>query len=75
MMDKLLPCPFCGDEANLKKIREIVGHGMTTTLYFVECRGCKSRGTSFDGWLDGHRNIEDKAINAWNTRTKERGGD
>lgn len=74
-MDKLLPCPFCGGEANLKKISEIVGHGMTTTLYFVECCDCKSRGTSFDSWLDGHRNIEDRAIKAWETRTKERGGE
>ena len=61
-------CPFCGAEARLRKVTEVVGHGMTTQLYFVECTDCKSRGTTFDTYLDGYRNVEEKAIGAWNRR-------
>lgn len=69
-MSILKPCPFCGGEASLYKADEIVGHGMMTTLHFVECDTCKSRGTTIDTYLDGWRGVEEKAINAWNRRVE-----
>lgn len=71
---ELLPCPFCGGEAKLRKTIELAGHGMITTSYFVECVDCKVRGNHFDSWLDEQKNAEDKAVEFWNTR-KERGGE
>ena len=64
-------CPFCGNEAKLRAQNELVGHGMTTTLYFVECTVCKAHGTEYDVYFEGYRNVENKAIDAWNARVKE----
>jgi Lar family restriction alleviation protein len=51
--DKLLPCPFCGGEA--QKFENVMKKGN----WFVECRECGA---------NVHYRTEESAIRAWNTR-------
>ena len=56
MQNKLLPCPFCGGEAEMTWQR----HGFDTMLYWIFCRECGCKQCS---------SIHKEAvINAWNTR-------
>lgn len=50
--DKLLPCPFCGSDAELSGM---FPHGQ----YYIQCTGCR-----VSLWYDR----VDKAIGMWNTR-------
>lgn len=58
---KLLPCPFCGGEA------ELIGHyikGVPNDFqYFVRCKKCKARPQQFYTFKK-----KEKAVEAWNTR-------
>lgn len=54
----LLPCPFCGGEAELLMDFDGVEEG----IYTVECQMCWATTAIY---LD-----EEDAINAWNRRTK-----
>lgn len=67
-MEPLIPCPFCGGEADEEFNEE------TLTLY-VQCTKCWARGTAFRGhgyavgpYLDDMRR---EARAAWNKRYKE----
>lgn len=55
-MDKLKPCPFCGEKASIK----IYSNGFHT-WFRVRCDSC---GVA----QDGIRNNEKQAIEAWNHR-------
>lgn len=57
-MDKLMPCPFCGGEAD---IEEITGGPYTDELYVwgVGCKECNI------GW---YKDTRKEAIEAWNGR-------
>ncbi|MBR4930736.1 MAG: Lar family restriction alleviation protein [Bacteroidaceae bacterium] len=58
---KLLPCPFCGGEA------EVIGHyikaGANNFQYFVRCKKCKARPQPFYTFKK-----KEKAVEVWNTR-------
>ena len=56
-MAELLPCPFCGGEANLIA----VDYNDGDIWYRPECSECKC------GWQENYE-TEDEAIEAWNTR-------
>lgn len=60
MMDKLLPCPFCGGEAIVVKT-ERCGR-------YVGCWDCGGRTEEFE--TDYAGSAHDKAIAAWNRRAK-----
>ena len=70
--NELKPCPFCGGTAEIRMSSEMVGFGMSDTLYFVKCTACRMRGSAFGSW-DGDNQIERiiKAINAWNRRAND----
>lgn len=55
MSEKLLPCPFCGEEVELKQGK---------AFEWPECNGCKGTGL-YTVWKAEER---DKAIEAWNRR-------
>ena len=57
---KLLPCPFCGGEANLDELTPTPYNDQHSTYYSVGCINC---GIGF------YENTEDEAIAAWNRRT------
>lgn len=54
-MSELIPCPFCGGEAN----SEIDDYGLCTE-YFVECLSCVARTSTYDS--------PKEAVTAWNKR-------
>lgn len=58
-MAELLPCPFCGGEAKVEN--EFLG------TWKVRCQKCSCEVGRYWFWTERH------AIEAWNTRTKERG--
>lgn len=59
-MSELLPCPFCGGEAQIGENRET-----TVREYFVGCMNCHIR-----LYKVGYKRFYtvDEAISAWNTR-------
>ena len=71
---KLKPCPFCGGEAELKKLGVICDEG-----YAVVCKECKARTKltfiekpGKDAKLDSFRRIaKAKLIRQWNMRAGE----
>jgi len=62
MYEKLLPCPFCGGEAD---IEEISGNPFTNESYTwaVGCKDCNI------GW---YKETKEDAIAAWNRRAEPR---
>lgn len=59
-MDKLKPCPFCGDEVDVLEYDLPLPFGK---FIRVECRNCGAKGSD---WDTGSR---ERAINDWNWRT------
>lgn len=57
-MDNLLPCPFCGGEAETLTAESIHGG----YLFGIMCNDCGSRGDVYD--------TEAEAVAAWNTRAE-----
>lgn len=57
---KLLPCPFCGGEAQL--VRDRIG------LWRVGCKKCDCTTTYQFGFGEGEEVSQKKAANVWNTR-------
>lgn len=55
-MSELLPCPFCGGEAETLTAESMYGG----YLFGIMCNDCRSRGDVYD--------TEEEAIEAWNTR-------
>lgn len=53
---KLLPCPFCGGEANVYEQK----HREYQSTYFVSCKGCHCKSME--------RIEKDIVIEKWNTR-------
>ena len=68
-MSELLPCPFCGGEAETLTAESMHGG----YLFGIMCNDCRSRGDVYD--------TEAEAIAAWNSRAErtcrieERNGD
>ena len=60
-MSELLPCPFCGGEAETLTAESMHGG----YLYGIMCNDCRSRGDVY--------NTEAEAIAAWNTRVDYHG--
>ena len=65
MSEKLLNCPFCGQDAITKEIEDWPSCGSPTTYYSVgckneDCHGCLD--------IDLLYKSEDKAVLAWNKR-------
>lgn len=58
MTSELLPCPFCGGEAEILTAESMHGG----YLFGIMCNDCRSRGDVFD--------TEAEAIEAWNTRAE-----
>lgn len=56
IMTELLPCPFCGGEAEMLTAESMNGG----YLFGIMCNDCRSRGDVYD--------TEAEAIAAWNTR-------
>lgn len=60
MLEKLKPCPFCGDEHPfVNKIKT----NFFEDRYAVMCENCQSMGK--------YCKTEDQAIEAWNRRTSD----
>ena len=57
-MSNLLPCPFCGGEAELH---------CDLDIYAVICSKCGAWGATVDDWHEGDNAAKD-AIAAWNRR-------
>ena len=55
---KLLPCPFCGGEAEMLTAESMNGG----YLFGIMCNDCRSRGDVYD--------TEAEAIEAWNSRAE-----
>lgn len=67
MSDELLPCPFCGGEAELmhhsEQSRLVFNTGSElSSCYIIECKKCFSR---------VQRGFKEDLVKAWNTRTKD----
>lgn len=68
-MVELLPCPFCGGEAEMSYYAKEGSPDIAG--YYVECTTCSAGGEGFDiqGEMpDRVERTKDKAIAAWNTR-------
>lgn len=66
--DRLLPCPFCGGEAEEKNINRIQNDDWRKSyfLYWCECKECHTRGKVFNT-ID-HTEPRTRARVFWNTR-------
>lgn len=60
IMSELLPCPFCGGEADIKK--------WTSTPFAIVV--CKTKDCPCSSFGTNCYNNEQEAIEAWNTRTE-----
>jgi Lar family restriction alleviation protein len=60
-MSELLPCPFCGGEAEMLTAQSMNGG----YLFGIMCNDCRSRGDVYD--------TEAEAIAAWNSRADYHG--
>ena len=58
-MSELLPCPFCGGEAETCHVTQL---WEPRNSYWAKCKNCHISGT--------HHNTEAEAIAAWNTRAE-----
>ena len=58
-MSELLPCPFCGGEAETCHVTQLWEPRNT---YWAKCKNCHISGT--------HHKTEAEAIAAWNTRAE-----
>lgn len=73
---KLKPCPFCGGDAEfVAVITGTDGDGELTGKYKIRCKKCGGSGSIHPFWcfvrflyVDNSEE-EQKAIDAWNTRT------
>lgn len=63
MNKKLLPCPFCGGEAELTSRRVNSGQ----TLYRYRCASCHAAIGRWHGGISGH---DYTAAETWNTRAQ-----
>ncbi len=68
---KLLPCPFCGGEAEFYRTA-IKTNGSWCDSVVVRCKVCKARANRVLYDAKKHPNCEEyeEARTAWNTRTK-----
>ena len=58
-MSELLPCPFCGGEAEMCHVTQL---WEPRDAYWVKCKNCRISGT--------HHTTEAEAIAAWNSRAE-----
>lgn len=67
-MSELKPCPFCGGE-----VRMTIYSGEKTTVYYIECEGCKAlmgNPRPLHSALRGKLYYDDlgELVEAWNNR-------
>jgi Lar family restriction alleviation protein len=73
-MDDLLPCPFCGGDADLDYYHNETHGGGAGRVVCVEC-GASTSGDDF-GWMTKETDkatSKAQAVAAWNTRTASDG--
>lgn len=78
---ELKPCPFCGGEANFTTTRTRVdSHDEIEFVFYIECSECYTHLPQYyaiscrldsKGNLVTTRDVREKAIEEWNTRTGE----
>lgn len=66
MLDKLLPCPFCGKKTELRF--SYAGHREDVA---VNCDASDENKNKGCGAECGYSPTEEEAVKAWNTRAKE----
>lgn len=66
MESKLMPCPFCGGEAEKENDKDEQG----TEYVYVGCQTCYARS---DGWylFEGKENAEKVVSELWNRRSAD----
>ena len=69
---ELLPCPFCGGEGHMEhNSRAYMNHNSVRVAY-VYCKNCNARSPKFNREkYSPHTIAEQKAAEAWNTRTRK----
>ena len=69
-MDKenLLPCPFCGSEAELMRRTEVIGHGACVIEHFVQCKKCRARGPLESEYSLSREDCVKFCTTGWNQR-------
>lgn len=74
--DKLLKCPFCGGEAELKYARQKLPFSGEINSFFVTCKNCGCSTPYFSemniyyskDYKEKEKELKEKTIKTWNTR-------
>lgn len=67
-MNKILLCPFCNSEAELKEHCPTAMPGSIVSYALVECINCKAKGPQVADW--DNEKYKEQSIEYWNNRVK-----